>query len=337
MSYTFDVHAGKIAPVRSFLDFALYVAFFPQLVAGPIERAARLMPQIMNRRQIDPCRLESACHLIIWGMFKKVFIADTVAHAVNVVYASANPTGPEVYVATVAFAVQIYCDFSGYTDIARGVSRLLGVELMLNFNLPYIAKNPSDFWRRWHISLSTWLRDYLYIPLGGNRHGAFATYRNLMITMVLGGLWHGARYNFVLWGVYHGVILAMHRLLRGRKQKPETADSSFFTALKVFGMFQLTLCGWLFFRVENMPQLGWLARALGSSWGHWTSAIDMLKYLAPVVVPLIVVQVWQGLSGDLEVMTKAPWPLRATFLGLCVSAILLLSRSGGTPFIYFQF
>ena len=337
MSYTFDVHSGKMRPVRSFLDFALYVAFFPQLVAGPIERASRLVPQIVNRRHIEPSRLESGCHLIAWGLCKKVFIADSIALPVNIVYASADPTGPEVYVATVAFAVQIYCDFSGYTDIARGTARLLGVELMLNFNLPYIAQNPSDFWRRWHISLSTWLRDYLYFPLGGSRHGEWATYRNITITMVLGGLWHGARYNFVLWGLFHGGILAIHRIITGGNQNLTKTDSLRLTVVKVFCMFHLTLFGWLLFRVENMSQFDRMAMAFVSPWEHWGSAFEILKYIAPFVLPLIVVQIWQGLSRDLEVFTKAAWPLRATFFGFCVLAVSLFSRGTGTPFIYFQF
>jgi len=337
MSYTLDVHAGRIAPSRSFLDFALYVAYFPQLVAGPIERGAQLLPQIVNPRRIDPTRMESALHLIAWGLFKKVFIADTVAHAVNSVYGSASPTGPEVYVGTIAFAVQIYCDFSGYSDIARGVSRLMGIELMLNFNLPYIAKNPSDFWRRWHISLSTWLRDYLYISLGGNRKGPVKTYRNLALTMLLGGLWHGARYNFVLWGAYHGALLIVHRLMSRGGHGEARADGRLVGTLKILGMFHLTLIGWLLFRVETMAQLKLMTLSLFGGWSQWEGALGILSYMAPVVVPMIVVQAWQMRTGDLEWVNRSPWPLRSAFASACVAAVVLINRGGGIPFIYFQF
>ena len=193
LSYTIDIYRGTLKPTRRFLDFALFVAFFPQLVAGPIERASRLLPQVLQPRHVTWEKFGSGSWLILWGLFKKVVIADNLAFLVNAVYATdASPTGWQVVAGTVAFAWQIYCDFSGYSDIARGLARLMGFELMVNFNLPYAARSPADFWRRWHISLSTWLRDYLYIPLGGNQGGALRTYRNLGLTMLLGGLWHGA-------------------------------------------------------------------------------------------------------------------------------------------------
>ena len=337
MSYTLDVYAGRISPVRSFWDFALYVAFFPQLVAGPIERGRRLIPQIVNKRKVDPSKIESACHLIAWGMFKKVVIADTLAHPVNIVFASNSSVGPEVYVATLCFAVQIYCDFSGYSDIARGLARLMGIDLMLNFNLPYIARNPVEFWRRWHISLSTWLRDYLYIPLGGNRSGKFRIYSNLTITMVLGGLWHGARFNFVLWGVYHGVILVLYRFICRNRKPTAVNDTRLTAALKILFMFQLILFGWLLFRVETTAQLTEKLSALTHSWDCWQSAFGIIKYATPFLIVLVLVESWQYYGRDLEIVNKLHWPLRALFFGLCVSAVLLLNQAGGSPFIYFQF
>ena len=214
MSYAIDIYRREMKPTHSFFNFLLFVSFFPQLVAGPIERAVVLLPQLERRRTFDWNKFQSGIYLIGWGLFKKVFIADNLTRIADPVYAvGATVIGPQVLFATYAFAFQIYSDFSAYSDIARGTSRLMGVELMVNFKIPYIATNPRDFWRRWHISLSTWLRDYLYISLGGNRGGGLFVYRNLMITMVLGGLWHGARMNFIYWGMFHGVLLCLHRIV----------------------------------------------------------------------------------------------------------------------------
>ena len=204
LSYTIDIYRGQLRPARSWLGFATFVAFFPQLVAGPIERARDLVPQFARPRPITWRRVEWGFHLIGAGLFKKVVIADNVALVADAVFALQNPTGLQSLMGVYAFAVQIYCDFSGYTDIARGTASCLGFDLSKNFNLPYFAHTPSDFWRRWHISLSSWLRDYLYISLGGNRGGEKKTYRNLMLTMLLGGLWHGAAWTFVAGGRFTG-------------------------------------------------------------------------------------------------------------------------------------
>lgn len=212
LSYVIDVYRGKAQPAQRLRDFALYVSYFPQLVAGPIERAGNLMSRLLSERKMTLDQSARGLFLIVLGLMKKVAIADGVAPCVDAVFnAPGFVSSMDVIAATVLFAVQIYCDFSGYSDIARGTSKLLGVDLMVNFDLPYVSRNPSEFWRRWHISLSTWLRDYLYIPLGGNRGSSAKTYRNLMLTMLLGGLWHGARWNFVLWGLYQGIILCIHR------------------------------------------------------------------------------------------------------------------------------
>ncbi len=212
MAYTIDVYRGHLKPCRSLPDFALYVTFFPQLVAGPIERATHLLPQIYARRVMTAEKIGSGLSLIALGFFKKVVMADNLAPTVNEIFAKQGGyTAEEVLVGAIFFAFQIYGDFSGYTDIARGTSRVLGFELMDNFREPYFARSPSDFWQRWHISLSTWLRDYLYISLGGNRGGRLTTYRNLILTMLLGGLWHGAAWNFVWWGLYHGTLLVGYR------------------------------------------------------------------------------------------------------------------------------
>jgi D-alanyl-lipoteichoic acid acyltransferase DltB (MBOAT superfamily) len=201
MSYTIDVYRKHLKPTHHFPDYLLFVSFFPHLVAGPIQQANWLLPQLQRPRTFDWTRVQSGVFLIGWGLCKKIFIADNLVRFVKDAYTvGAHPSGPEILFATYAFAFQIYADFSAYSDIARGTARLLGIELTVNFNLPYLATNPRDFWRRWHISLSSWLRDYLYLPLGGNRGGNSMLYRNLMLTMILGGMWHGARMNFVLWG-----------------------------------------------------------------------------------------------------------------------------------------
>ena len=217
MSYTIDVYRGDLKPCRNFFDFALFVAFFPQLVAGPIVRATHLLPRVLAPRVLSWEDMGRGAVLCLTGLIKKIVIADGLAPLVDTVYGggSADPTGAQVAFATWAFALQIYCDFSGYTDIARGVAKILGFELPVNFAQPYFATNPQEFWRRWHISLSTWLRDYLYISLGGNRGGRVKTYRNLFLTMLLGGIWHGAAWNYVLWGAYQGGLLCLHRVLGG--------------------------------------------------------------------------------------------------------------------------
>ena len=342
ISYIMDVYRGRLAPVSSASDFTLYLCFFPQLVAGPIERAENLLPQVIRPRKIDFAGVQSGLLLIGWGLVEKIVIADTLALPVNRIFEQPDPTGPEVYVGTVAFAFQILGDFAGYTDIARGVARTLGFELMLNFNLPYFAMNPADFWRRWHISLSTWLRDYLYIPLGGNKHGPLRTYRNLMLTMTLGGLWHGAAWNFILWGIYHGTLLAFHRLVSGGRTLPESAAapagiSRTLALAKVLGMFQLTLLGWLLFRAKSLGHIGVLTDALTRNWDSWQSAVSVAKYSAPWILLMLLHQLWEFLSRSSDPAARLKWPFRAAYFGLCVWSTWIFNRSGSSPFIYFQF
>src|SRR5262245_51261306 len=212
MSYVIDVYRREIPPTRDLVDFAVFVAFFPHLVAGPILRASRLLSQIDAPRVITRDQVRDGLWLITWGYFQKIFVADHLAGVVNGVFdPAAHPPGINVLLGTYAFAFQIYGDFAGYSNIARGTSKLMGIELVENFRFPYLVRTPQAFWRNWHISLSTWLRDYLYIPLGGNRGSAWQTNRNLLLTMVLGGLWHGAAWTFVLWGLYHGLLLVAFR------------------------------------------------------------------------------------------------------------------------------
>ncbi|EMI17894.1 membrane bound O-acyl transferase MBOAT family protein [Rhodopirellula maiorica SM1] len=333
MSYTIDVYRRDLKPLTSFIDFALYVAFFPQLVAGPIERGTRLAPQIKEGRRTTWTGVQDGSWLVVKGLFKKTVIADNMAPIVDQVFNNPSATGPEVLLAVYAFAFQIYGDFSGYTDIARGIGRMLGYDLMLNFRLPYLATSPSDFWGRWHISLSTWLRDYVYIPLGGNRIGSFNTIRNLMLTMVLGGLWHGAAWTFVLWGVFHGALLILFRtFVSGPEPKFATAH----WWIRVAIMFHLTCLGWMIFRVESLGQLAHLFAAM-DTWIVTEQSAHICWMLTLLCLPLILVHLLEEKSKDLDFIRGLSLFPRTITYSTAMASILLLGSFGGREFIYFQF
>jgi D-alanyl-lipoteichoic acid acyltransferase DltB (MBOAT superfamily) len=261
LSYTIDLYRRRIEPAGSAVDFALYIAFFPQLVAGPIVRAADFLPQLRG-----PIRLgcdQRSFFLIARGLAKKVIVADNLALLPDAVFAAPSDwPSAVIWMATLCFSIQIYCDFSGYSDIAIGVARVLGFDLRKNFDHPYTARNPSDFWRRWHISLSSWLRDYLYVSLGGNRHGRLLTYRNLMLTMLIGGLWHGAAWNFLVWGLLHGLALVSHRAFgewrRARDPGWRPAQGFAGRLLAVAAMQYVVLLTWIAFRVTDFGDM-WIA------------------------------------------------------------------------------
>jgi D-alanyl-lipoteichoic acid acyltransferase DltB (MBOAT superfamily) len=259
MSYTIDVYRGVLRPIRNLSDYALYLSYFPQLVAGPIERATNLLPAITKRRIFNREQFQDGLLLILFGLFKKVYVADNLAPYVDGIFRMSDPSGIQVLGGMYAFAIQIYCDFSGYSDIARGCSKCLGINLMVNFRHPYIAINPADRWRRWHISLSTWLRDYLYIPMGGNRLGRNKTYRNLGLTMLLGGLWHGAAWNYVIWGAWEGLLLIVHRMFADGLKKIGIIARIFPAwvkiGTKIFVMFHLVCVGWIIFRCSSLKQI----------------------------------------------------------------------------------
>jgi D-alanyl-lipoteichoic acid acyltransferase DltB (MBOAT superfamily) len=343
LSYTIDLYRGKITTERNLLNFALFVAFFPQLVAGPIERASRLLPQIRNATRFSWGNFQTGFYLIGWGLFKKVVIADNIGKVADMVFASPNPTGVEVIMGVYSFAVQVYCDFSGYSDIARGVARCLGFELMLNFNLPYFATNPSDLWRRWHISLSTWLRDYLYISLGGSRRGTARTYFSLMATMALGGLWHGAAWTFVTWGIYHGALLCLHRaaeplLERFTTFRRQWAVTGWFW-IRVFFMFQLWCVGLLLFRAESMQQVGEMTRIVMTDWRIDNSALGWyeVQIFFACSVLFFSTQLLQWLTQDLKIVLRFPVLIRALVYAAGMLAFIWFGEYGGEAFIYFQF
>lgn len=336
ISYVVDIYRKKLEPEKFFPHFALYVSFFPQLVAGPIERAGEMLPSIRQPRQVTAQAIDEGVYLILWGLFKKLFIADNLSLLVGGVFNDyQHHGGLDLFLALFAYAFQIYGDFSGYTDIARGLARLMGFHLPLNFKLPYFASNPSEFWQRWHITLSQWLRDYLYIPLGGNRKGSFRTSFNLLVTMLLGGLWHGAAWNFVLWGAYHGAIQVIHHRWVSGRPKDAPAPPAWLAGLSIAGMFFLTLIGWLFFRAHTTDQIVYFLTHLGPSTTSGTKEMALL--VAAYTLPLIVVQVLQQRSGNLLILMKLRGVARlALYLVLFVLIVLFGQRSGG-EFIYFQF
>lgn len=341
MSYTIDVYRGHLRATPDLLDFATFVAFFPQLVAGPIVRASEFLPQLASPRRFDARRFDEGGYLILWGMFKKVVVADNLAPLVETAYAAdATPTGAAVLIATYAFAFQIYCDFSGYTDIARGCAKLMGFEFPLNFDLPYAARTPSEFWRRWHISLSTWLRDYLYIPLGGNRRGPARVYVNLMTTMVLGGLWHGASWTFVVWGAYQGALLCAWRFAEPRLSAvPALARAHRLRAVKLVEwivFFHLVCLGWLVFRAESVSHLAALLGALADGI-QLAPAVDLAWPVLVFTAPVIAMQLAQHRTGRLDVVLGLPAPVRGAIYAFWLVGITVLGQFSGNEFIYFQF
>ncbi len=339
LSYTIDIYRGELEPTDDFLDYAIFVAFFPQLVAGPIERASWLLPQVQKPRVRTRDDWVEGGWLILWGYFKKMVIADNLAGYVDTAFNAASPPrGLACLVAIYAFAFQIYGDFSGYTDIARGLARWLGFDLQANFRLPYIARDPSEFWRRWHISLSSWLRDYLYVPLGGNRHGRARTYRNLLLTMVLGGLWHGAAWTFVLWGTYHGVLLVVHRWWTERHpDRPAPPRHSIRSRVSAFFMFHAACLGWLFFRSSSVSQASDILTGVFSGLGWDLPTCQAFAAVVALGGILWCVELWSGGLDDPRQrpgwrLGLGPWLVTALLLG-----IVLLAPPTARSFIYFQF
>ena len=350
LSYTVDVYRRRLPPSRDLLEFALYVMFFPQLVAGPIERAGRLLPQ-MQAVSREPWRPDpTGIGLIALGLFKKIALADGMQGYTMALSAPERAFPAAVWFATYAFAFQIYWDFSAYSDIAIGLARLIGVELMVNFRSPYAATGPSDFWRRWHISLSEWLRDYLYIPLGGNRGSAFATYRNLLLTMLIGGLWHGASWQFVLWGAFHGCLLVAAKALQGRLSgRLKLERPRWLRPVQTLAFFHITCLGWALFRAPGLEACGVAWRKLllldGLQLRAWLSHLAELRELTPVAlwfgvfVIAWLLQYLQPRSSKELVADLWSWPMppRAFAIASLAYLALLLSPLKPPAFIYFQF
>jgi len=341
VSYVIDVYRREIVPTTHLADFALFVAYFPHLVAGPILRASLLLPQIEKPRTITREQIVGGLWLIGWGCFQKMFVADNLAPLVDTVFGpSSTPSGADILVASWAFAFQIYGDFAGYSNIARGTSKLMGIELIENFRFPYLVRTPQAFWRNWHISLSTWLRDYLYIPLGGSRGSEWDTRRNLFVTMVLGGLWHGAAWTFVIWGVYQGALLISYRAAE-RWQAFRQFVAAPATAARIGSwaiMFHLTCYGWLIFRARSAGQIRELTANL---FGHFAPAsVNVDGLLVPLLmytVPLLAVHLCEAWFDDGLVVPRLPIGVRYSIYAATCYLTVLFGNFGGAEFIYFQF
>ena len=366
LSYTIDVYRRRIDPTHHFIEFALFVAFFPQLVAGPIVKAHEFLPQLAEIKRFCWRRIESGTVLFMVGLTKKILIADNLAGLADPVFA--DPTAfvtRDLWLAMFCYGGQIYCDFSGYSDMAIAVARVLGYDLPRNFASPYLAVGMSDFWKRWHISLSTWLRDYLYIPLGGSRAGRLLTYRNLMITMLLGGLWHGASWTFVVWGAIHGVALIAAKLLRGgsrethNRDRPEsrTRLSSTSFAPRALAPWLLTLLvvhvAWVFFRCQPVVRVG--ATEPESAVVALERAVYFVTHLVIPASPedptwiadklpmLALLALMAAMQLHAE-WTRRGWPplrLPAPVAGMSyaawIIALVIFGAHNTAPFIYFQF
>ena len=356
ISYTIDIYRGQLKPSNSLREFALFVSFFSQLVAGPIVRAKEFLPQLREKFsnndsvysrliQIKSSNLKLGITIIAFGFFKKMFFADNIAPLVNQIFS--NPIGAssfEIWIATIAFGIQIYGDFSGYSDIAIGTALILGFKIPMNFNKPYFALSPSDFWRRWHISLSSWLRDYLYIPLGGNRKSPSRTYINLFIVMFFGGLWHGASWNFVIWGVLHGLYLGIHDLLKNRF--PFLTKIKFFQTksgkiLSILITQYFVFLAWIPFRIHDFDHLSYAMQKYVFIDFVTDNVLQfILLYKIPVaLMVLFVILHFISFRKSNLILNISNLPLKYWFMPLAVIMTLIVLFYDGNPkdFIYFRF
>jgi D-alanyl-lipoteichoic acid acyltransferase DltB (MBOAT superfamily) len=348
MSYTIDVYSGKMKAEKHFGIFALYVSFFPQLVAGPIERATRLLPQFYVNYKFDYIRIRNGLLLMVWGFFKKVVIADRVSEYVNAVYNNATDFGGlQDIIATLFFGIQIYCDFSGYSDIAIGSAMVLGYELMTNFRRPYLARSIREFWQRWHISLSTWFRDYLYIPLGGNRVVKWRWYYNLFITFLVSGLWHGANWTFIIWGALHGFyLLAAIVTLDWRNRNAGrigiTPGGRLEKAINLFWTFILVYFAWIFFRANSLNDV-WVILGNIVDFSTYNTNIQLFAfasdfYLSFTLVGILVLT--EILIEKYDIVNKYIYSssmLKWIILLALLFAIFVLGKWDENDFLYFQF
>jgi alginate O-acetyltransferase complex protein AlgI len=348
LSYSIDVYRKKLEPAKDFISFAAFVSFFPQLVAGPIERATNLLPQFYKARTFDRNLAVDGLRQILWGLFKKVVIADNCAEYANLIFNnSADYNGSTLALGALFFAFQIYGDFSGYSDIAIGTSRLFGFSLMKNFAFPYFSRDIAEFWRRWHISLSTWFRDYLYIPLGGSHGGNWIKIRNTFIIFVVSGFWHGANWTFVAWGTLNAIYFMPLLLFNQNRKNIDVVArgklaASFSDIIKIIFTFSLTLVAWVFFRAEN------IAHAFSYLAGMFSKTIielpdeDLLKssFLTICLLAGFIVTEWIGREGNFaieQIGLKWPQKTRWLFYALIVFSVGMFMQTEEVPFIYFQF
>jgi alginate O-acetyltransferase complex protein AlgI len=333
ISYVIDVYRGQQEPIRNFVDYAVFIAFFPQLVAGPIVRAREFFGDLFHWQPPTMEDVQHGVFLVFIGLAKKMALADQFAQVADAYYknVTAVPGMVPAWTATIAFAMQIFFDFSGYTDIAIGTAKLFGFHFPLNFARPYLATSITDFWHRWHMSLSRWLRDYLYIPLGGNRHGEFNTYRNLMLTMLLGGLWHGASWNFMIWGGYHGGLLAAERAVRGRISEVTVWQNP----LRAVATFLLVCIGWVFFRARSFSDAFFVLEQMFTRPHGGTLLLH--RHFAMIVITLFIALLeerWQVIERIVE---GPRWVQAAAFASIALAIELFGVIDQTIPFVYFQF
>ncbi len=343
LSYTLDVYRGSIKPVNNIIDYAFFVSFFPQLVAGPIVRASDFLPQIYKPTIVTAEMFGRGIFLIGCGLFKKAVISDYISiNFVDRVFdAPALYSGLENLFAVYGYALQIYCDFSGYSDMAIGIALLLGFHFPLNFDSPYQSRNITEFWRRWHISLSTWLRDYLYFSLGGNRKGKIRAYLNQMITMLLGGLWHGASWRFIIWGALHGAALAVHKMFSSRANTSASAETRWSKILSVVFTFHFVCFCWIFFRADSMEIV---RQMLSQILFHLNPQIlfDFIIGYKAVVMLMILGYTLHALPKNSElsfqrIITESPLSIKAAWMLVIIIIVIQTKSAGIQPFIYFQF
>lgn len=346
ISYVVDVYRGKITPIRRWIDYVFYVSFFPQLVAGPIVRARDFIPQIYKFPTVSRAEFGEGLFLVLCGLFKKTVISDYISmNFVDRVFDEPLLyTGVENLLGVYGYAMQIYCDFSGYSDMAIGIALLLGYRFNMNFDSPYQSATITEFWRRWHISLSSWLKDYLYISLGGNRKGKIRTYVNLLITMLLGGLWHGASVSFILWGALHGTALAVHKFLMGRFGSFKAVGSEMKPWRRVLGVlitFHLVCFGWILFRADSMQTVG---EMLSQITNHFHPEVFtqfvagyrgvFLLMMTGYILHFMPKRSEYALQG---VVTRCPLVVQAVILTVAIFVVVQFKSAGVQPFIYFQF
>ncbi len=339
LSYTIDIYRGKLSPTKNLIDFSLFVAYFPQLIAGPIERARDLIPKLQAKKSFKEINFSEGAYLFVYGFFKKAVIADSIGMLSDKMFSLADPTGAQVVIGALAFAIQIYCDFSGYSNMARGLSRFLGVELSVNFNLPYFSKNPAEFWRRWHMTLSSWVKDYIYIPLGGNRTFFFGIFP-LFVAWFLMGLWHGAAWHFVLWGVYWAALVIGYRAVRKGvfgKVRIKNKVLSYSAGIgSVLLTFYLACYGWIIFRSQSLAQLFRLTKA--------SSAINFAEFFSSdyyflyfVMLFFFVYELIQYLMKDQLFIHKKNFYYQMIFYMILFFIYIQVGAQQDVNFLYFQF